>query len=342
MRQLRYLRQAGDGEHLVLETTDGLEQFQLALDATLRDAVRPEARAGQPRASVALGNHEPKIGPRDIQMRVRAGESPQQIADSFGAQVDWVMRFAGPVLDERARVADEARRARARRSTTDGQPVIFGEAVDERYAAHGIEPDSVRWDARRRDDGQWIISAHWHGGDADRVAEWTFQLSPRAPWRHWTTRLPTCSATGRSARSPRWHRHRRCRCRRRRRSLPASSPSLPWPTRRPAPCPSSRRSSTRRVFDDATCGDADRGPSSTRSQPFRCTSGTPRAGTPHKAKRAVTDLGIARRGAESEEEKAARARVPSWDDILLGVRRKQRLTPAGARRNSVAVVTART
>jgi hypothetical protein len=25
---------------------------------------------------------------------------------------------------------------------------------------------------------------------------------------------------------------------------------------------------------------------------------------------------------ESDEEKAARARIPSWDDILLGVRRK--------------------
>ena len=26
---------------------------------------------------------------------------------------------------------------------------------------------------------------------------------------------------------------------------------------------------------------------------------------------------------ESEEERAARVKVPSWDDILLGVRRKQ-------------------
>jgi hypothetical protein len=26
---------------------------------------------------------------------------------------------------------------------------------------------------------------------------------------------------------------------------------------------------------------------------------------------------------ESDDERAARARVPSWDDILLGVRRKQ-------------------
>jgi hypothetical protein len=36
----------------------------------------------------------------------------------------------------------------------------------------------------------------------------------------------------------------------------------------------------------------------------------------------LTDLGMGVRGDESDEQKAARAHVPSWDDILLGVRRK--------------------
>ena len=37
----------------------------------------------------------------------------------------------------------------------------------------------------------------------------------------------------------------------------------------------------------------------------------------------VTNLGVAQRGDETEDEKAARATIPSWDDILLGVRRKR-------------------
>jgi hypothetical protein len=36
----------------------------------------------------------------------------------------------------------------------------------------------------------------------------------------------------------------------------------------------------------------------------------------------LRNLGTAKRD-ESDEERAARVRVPSWDDILLGVRRKQ-------------------
>jgi hypothetical protein len=93
--------------------------------------------------------------------------------------LDRVMRFAGPVLEERARVASEARRAKARRSTTEGQTVYFGEAVDARFAAHGIDPYAVAWDARRRPDGQWVVTAEWLGGETQRVAEWIFHLNVR-------------------------------------------------------------------------------------------------------------------------------------------------------------------
>ena len=114
--------------------------------------------------------------------------------------LDRVLRFAGPVLDERHRIADEARRARARRSTSDGAVVVFGEAVDERFAAHGIAPDSITWDSRRRDDGEWVVVAEWLGGEGAHAAEWVFTRASRTR-RPRSTRPPsTCSATGRSAR----------------------------------------------------------------------------------------------------------------------------------------------
>ena len=37
----------------------------------------------------------------------------------------------------------------------------------------------------------------------------------------------------------------------------------------------------------------------------------------------LTNLGVANRIEETEEQRAERARIPSWDDILLGVRRKR-------------------
>jgi hypothetical protein len=77
------------------------------------------------------------------------------------------------------RMADEARRARARRSTTEGQTVIFSEAVDQRFSAHGIDPFEVRWDSFRRGDGQWVITAAWTREDAEYGAEWIFHLHAR-------------------------------------------------------------------------------------------------------------------------------------------------------------------
>ena len=176
MRQLRYVGPGKDVDHVVLETPDADEQFVLFVDAAMRDAVRSDL----PRLGPKPVEPPAAISPREIQMRVRAGASPQDIADANEMSLDRVLRFAGAVLEERSRVAQEARRARARRSTSDAQTVVFGDAVDLRFAAHGIEPSAVSWDSRRRADGQWIVSAHWLGGEENRIAEWAFHLGTRS------------------------------------------------------------------------------------------------------------------------------------------------------------------
>ncbi|HJQ41821.1 MAG TPA: septation protein SepH [Jatrophihabitantaceae bacterium] len=178
MRQLRYLRPGDDGNHVVLETADGAEQFSLHVTVPLRDAIRVDL----PRLTQSQSEPEaePSITPREIQIRVRAGAHPEDLAQENGMALERVLRFAGPVIDERARVANEARRARARRSTTEGQTVIFGEAVDQRFSAHGIDPFTVTWDAYRRLDGQWVVTATWTGGEDKHTAEWAFNLTGRS------------------------------------------------------------------------------------------------------------------------------------------------------------------
>ena len=176
MRQLRYVRPGDDGASIVVETTDGAEQFSLEVTVPVRDAVRVEL----PKMTQSASEPEASISPREIQIRVRAGADPQDLADESGMSLERVLRFAGPVMDERARVANEARRARARRSTTEGQTVVFGEAVDSRFGTHGIDPFTVDWDAHRRLDGQWVVTATWTGGDDRHSAEWAFNLAGRS------------------------------------------------------------------------------------------------------------------------------------------------------------------
>jgi hypothetical protein len=181
MRQLRLLRQDADSGSLVLEEGLSGEQFVLEVNEVLRAAVRTETKAAAAADETAparpVDASPLPISPRDIQMRVRAGAAPRTIADEIGVSVERVLRFAGPVVAERGRIADEARRARARRS--ENVTVVFGEAVDERYAAHGITPTDVRWDSYRREDGEWVIVATWLGGESEHSAEWIFHRTSR-------------------------------------------------------------------------------------------------------------------------------------------------------------------
>ncbi len=181
MRQLTFVRVSDDGASVVVATTDGNEEFALANDAALRDATHGHAVsvAGAPSAPAVLSTAPLPIGPREIQMRVRAGESPEQVADSCGVELARILRFATPVVEERLRIAGEARRARARRSTTEGQVVVFGEAVDERFLAHGLDATDVTWSSRRREDGEWIVRAEWTRAEATYDAEWVFHRSSR-------------------------------------------------------------------------------------------------------------------------------------------------------------------
>jgi hypothetical protein len=175
MRVLRFVGPGEDASHVTVETVEGDEQFSLVIGEQLKAA----AGTDLPRLSTSATPSASALSPREIQVRARAGESAESIAESSDMQLDRVLRFAGPVLAERARITVEARRARARQSTPEGQLVSFGDSVDARYSAHGIDPSSVRWDACRREDGVWIVSAAWHGGDAERIARWALALQHR-------------------------------------------------------------------------------------------------------------------------------------------------------------------
>src|SRR3712207_9176707 len=89
------------------------------------------------------------LSPRDIQARIRSGESAEDVARIAGVPVDRVLRYAGPVLQERAMLAQHARRTRLKTSDS-GAPLA--EVVDSRLAQHGIDTEKISWDAFRRED----------------------------------------------------------------------------------------------------------------------------------------------------------------------------------------------
>jgi hypothetical protein len=172
MRPVRFVALSEDGQALVLADEVG-RLLALPLDDRISGALHNEGGAasagGTAVAVVAHLDQMASLSPRDIQSRIRSGESAEDVARVAGVPVDRVLRYAGPVLQERAMLAQHARRTRLKTSDS-GAPLA--EVVDARLAQHGIDTDKISWDAYRRDDGTWRIVATWPSGKATAQAIW--------------------------------------------------------------------------------------------------------------------------------------------------------------------------
>ncbi|KUJ68641.1 DNA-binding protein [Streptomyces albus subsp. albus] len=168
MPELRVVAVSNDGTRLVLKAADSTE-YTLPIDERLRAAVRNDrARLGQIEIEV-----ESHLRPRDIQARIRAGASAEEVAQLAGIPVDRVRRFEGPVLAERAFMAERARKTPVRRPGENTGPQL-GEAVAERLLLRGAEKDTAQWDSWRRDDGTWEVLLVYRVAGEPHSANWTY------------------------------------------------------------------------------------------------------------------------------------------------------------------------
>ena len=166
MAQLRLVGVSEDGERLVLADDDGAEHT-IVIDERLRAGVHGHlSRLGQ--LTMAL---ESRISPREIQNRVRGGESAEHVAQTAGVPLERVLRFIGPVLREREHIADQARRARL--AGTSGPTSLLGDLVGRAASRRNVEPDDVDWDSARREDHTWVVTTTWPDGT---TAMWALDL----------------------------------------------------------------------------------------------------------------------------------------------------------------------
>jgi hypothetical protein len=163
MQELRLVGVQEDGGHLLLSNEAG-EEFSLPVTEALRAAAtRPIGRPSARAADAAEGI----VTPRDIQARIRAGATAEQVAAESGVDLERVRKYEGPVLAERDWMAHLARQVEVAapvaghdlyRSTFGEEPALLGDMVQHRLAALGLDGSTAHWDAWRNGDGSWTIS----------------------------------------------------------------------------------------------------------------------------------------------------------------------------------------
>ncbi len=203
MQDLTPVGLSQDGKTLILVSSRGVE-FSVSVDEALRNALRgDQSRLGQLEMTM-----ESTLRPRDIQSRIRTGETPEAVAGAANTSVDKIMVYAGPVLAERAHIAQSAQVASIKRRNADGSASArtLAEAAPSYLREIGTRPDDVEWDAWRREDGRWTVVADYVVDEQPRRAEFSYDV----PGRYVTAdndaaRLltgearPAPSAAGRSA-----------------------------------------------------------------------------------------------------------------------------------------------
>ena len=170
MRELTLIGLDVDGANIICEGGDPADKFLVRVDDRLRAAIRGDrARLGQsPREEVKA-----VLRPRDIQARIRAGASVEEVAEASGMDVAKVERFANPVLLERQRAAELATAAHP--VLVDGPAVeTLLETVSAALAARGLSAEATIWDAWRADDGRWTVRMWWQAGLSENIAHFRF------------------------------------------------------------------------------------------------------------------------------------------------------------------------
>ena len=173
MSELRLTGKNPEGTHLTLTNPIG-EEFTVRISDTLRATVN-QARL----AAVVASDDVETMSVKEIQRRLRAGETMDAIARDGHISVEKVERFAGPILQERVYILDQTFAVVLRKESARDQET-FQDVVIARLAPMGVDSDSLSWNTWRIDDGTWTIDLAYPNRDGHGSATWNFDLNRRS------------------------------------------------------------------------------------------------------------------------------------------------------------------
>ena len=148
---------------LMLVADDG-SRFRLAIDETLHARVRqsvPDSGSGR------------KLSPKEIQAHIRAGLSAIEVARITGSSIEYIERFEGPVLAERAFVIDSALAVPVHTAGDDplASARTFGTAIIERLRE--VDGADERWASWKEPTG-WVVGLSFTANEVEHDARWQF------------------------------------------------------------------------------------------------------------------------------------------------------------------------
>ncbi|MCK0115640.1 septation protein SepH [Isoptericola sp. S6320L] len=170
MAELELVTLHEDAERLVLRGPDGVEHT-LTITETLRAAVRRD----RPRTEALQAESAATLRPREVQARLRAGATAEELAAASGLPLEHVRRYEWPVITERDHVITQVRNHHV---DPEGK-IDLGDLADARLAARGVPVEDAVWTARREGNAPWRVEVRFTAGERERTARWSFDPKGR-------------------------------------------------------------------------------------------------------------------------------------------------------------------
>ncbi|WP_278313498.1 septation protein SepH [Lolliginicoccus levis] len=291
MRELKVVGIEPGGNAIVCADVNTGAKFKIPADDRLRAAANGDvSRLGQ--AEIAM---EAKLRPREIQDRIRAGASVQEIVESSGIHKSRVETFAHPVLLERARIASLAQGAYPLREDGPAQHPL-STVVAMAFGSRGHKLDDASWDAWRNEQGRWVVQLRWMAGRTENKALWRFNAGAdggtAAPLNDLARELILPDAP---------------------RSRPSLSPVTPIATAKPqvAKQQSPRTQASQQETPQHQSAKASESTTSTE---------TGSRGQQERASTVQSQPAAEHESEPKRDRKPHKPAMPSWEDVLLGVR----------------------
>ena len=92
--------------------------------------------------------------------------------------IEKVERFAGPILSERIYIIDQAQQIVIRKEGGREAVTLLG-VVISRLAPRNIDSSELSWDTWRLEDGTWTIELHYPNNTGVGIAQWSFDATLR-------------------------------------------------------------------------------------------------------------------------------------------------------------------
>src|SRR5215218_3995375 len=120
------------------------------------------------------------LTPREMQARLRAGRSIEEVANEAGVDTEWVARFAVPILAEQAQVVELARALVYAKPRLGESTQPLGQSVLQNLSDRGVFlPDDVAnagWSAFQLHDSVWMVRFRYRARGRDQEAHWEIDV----------------------------------------------------------------------------------------------------------------------------------------------------------------------